>query len=139
VPMMSVVKAIRVSCCIPILLTPFLIDDCYYMDGCLYNNFPIDYFRKNHKLKDIIGINILFKKYQSTDTFFSYVFFIINSLLDKANTKSVEEPSNNIVTIEFDENDWLSLIDLCIKFPKEKWTTYIQHGYNAIKDKLSLS
>lgn len=136
-PTTSVVMSIRVSCCIPILFAPFLLNDCYYMDGCLYNNFPMDYFVRQGALKDILGINILYKKYQSTQTFFSYAFFIVNSLLDKANHKSYDDEGNNIVTLELqEEDDWFSLTEMSIKFPKEKWATYVQMGYQKIKDKL---
>jgi predicted acylesterase/phospholipase RssA len=134
-PQLSIVTAIRVSCCIPILFTPISINDDVFMDGGLYDNFPIDYF-KNSTLKDILGINVIYKNYQRTDTFFNYMMFILSSLLDKVNTKSMNDTSKNIVTLDFEEDDWFSITELCVKFPKERWSTYVQYGYNRIKQQL---
>lgn len=134
-PQLSVVTAIRVSCCIPILFTPISINDDVFMDGGLYDNFPIDYF-KHSTLKDILGINVIYKNYQRTDTFFNYMMFILSSLLDKVNTKSMNDTSKNIVTLDFEEDDWFSITELCVKFPKERWSTYVQYGYNRIKQQL---
>jgi predicted acylesterase/phospholipase RssA len=107
------------------------------MDGGLYNNFPINYF-KNATLKDIIGINVIYKNYNKTDTFFAYIKFILNSLLDKANTASVNDLEKNIVTLDFEEDDWFSITELSLKFPKENWGSYVQYGYQRIKALLDL-
>ena len=56
-PNLSVATAIKFSCSVPVVYAPLTINDDVYMDGGLYNNFPIDYF-KDTKLKDILGINI---------------------------------------------------------------------------------
>lgn len=136
-PNLSIVTAIKVSCSIPILLTPISINDNIYVDGGLYNNFPIDYFKHN-MLKDIIGINIKLKIYQKTDTFLNYFMFMLNSLILKANRlhSNINDSEKNIVTLEFDDDDWFSFTELSIKFPPEKWVSYINLGYNKIKDTL---
>lgn len=134
-PNLSVVTAIRVSCCIPIIFTPISINDDVYMDGGLYNNFPIDYFQ-TQTLKDIIGINVIFSNYKKTDTFLNYIKFIISSLIEKANSKSITDMVNNIVTLEFEEDEWFSIMEMSIKFPKENWAQFVNHGYQRIKNKL---
>lgn len=133
-PNLSIVTAIKVSCSIPIIFTPITINGDIYLDGALYNNFPIDYFN-NNKLKDIIGINIVFRNYKKIDTFFSYIFFIVNSIISKS-SKSINNLENNIITMDFDDDDWFSIMELKIKFPKENWVPYINYGYTSIKDKL---
>lgn len=138
-PNLSVATAIRVSCSIPLLFVPTSINDNIYLDGGLYNNFPIDYF-KNNTLKDIVGINVSYTKYRKADSFLEYVGFIIHSLVDKANingTTSINDAEKNIVTLDFEEDDWFSISELSVKFPKERWVSYIQHGYNTIKQKLT--
>ena len=137
-PNLSVVTAIRVSCCIPIIYSPITINEDVYMDGGLYNNFPIDYIKDN-VLKDILGINIVYKNYKSIDNFFSYINFVVNSLVDKVNSKALNDAENNVIIMDFIEDDWFSLTELKLKFPKENWVIYINMGYKAIKEKLDLN
>lgn len=133
-PHLSIITAIRVSCSIPLLLTPLTINGDLYLDGALYNNFPIDYFKQS--VRDILGINIMYKNYQKTDTVFDYIKFVLSTLLEKANSlniKSFNDSEKNIVTLDFEEDDWFSLTELSIKFPKDKWNTYIEYGYQQMK------
>lgn len=136
-PNLPIATAIKVSCSIPILLTPISINDNIYVDGGLYNNFPIDYF-KNNMLKDILGINIKLKSYQKTDTFLNYIMFMLNSLIIKANNlhTTINDNDKNIITLEFDDDVWFSFTELSIKFPSDKWVSYINLGYSKIKDVL---
>ncbi len=133
-PHLQVVTAIKVSCSIPILLVPISINDNIYIDGGFYNNFPIDYF-KNNTLKDILGINIKLKIYQKTDTFLNYIMFMINSLVVKANNlyTNINDIEKNIITLEFDDDEWFSFTELHVKFPADKWVSYINLGYSKIK------
>jgi predicted acylesterase/phospholipase RssA len=136
-PNLSIVTAIRISCCIPIIYSPLTINDDIYMDGGMYNNFPIDYF-KNNTLKDILGINIVYKNYKSVDNLFSYINFIVNSLVEKVNSKILNDIEKNIIIMDFIEDDWFSLTELKLKFPKEHWVSYINMGYKNIKEKLEI-
>lgn len=130
-PNQSVSKAILASCSIPILFQPVQINDCLYVDGGLYNNFPIDYF-SDHKLRDILGINIVFKNYQKHDTFGQYLRFLFNSVVERFNSKLTNSKDKNILTLEFeDEEGWFSLDDIKIRLSEEKLEEYIKMGYNA--------
>lgn len=130
-PNMSIAKAIRISCSIPILYSPVIINDNIYLDGGVYNNFPIDYF-KDHKLRDILGINIVCKNYQSNESFFEYIYFIFNSIIKKFNQKSINCSDKNIVTLEFqDANSWFNLSGLNINISDELFEEYILMGYNS--------
>lgn len=130
-PNLSVIKAIIASCSIPILFQPIEINSCLYVDGGLYNNFPINYF-SDHKLRDILGINIVFKKYQKHDTFGKYLRFLFNSMLDKSNENITNNKDKNIVTLEFeDEEVWFTFDDVKIKLSENKLEEYINIGYKA--------
>jgi NTE family protein len=130
-PNMSIAKAVRISCSIPILYNPVIINENIYLDGGVYNNFPIDYF-KDHKLRDILGINIVCKNYQSNDSFFEYIYFIFNSIIKKFNQKSINCNDKNIVTLEFeDSNSWFNLSGLKINISDELFEEYILMGYNS--------
>jgi predicted patatin/cPLA2 family phospholipase len=67
-PSFSVINAIRISISIPIIFTPFKINDNLYVDGGIVNNFPINHcpeyktlglYIKNSKKRDINSIQDL--------------------------------------------------------------------------------
>lgn len=132
-PNMSVITALRISCSIPILFTPLMWNDKLYVDGSLFNNFPISYF-KDHKLKDIIGVNVLNKNYQKTGTFLEYIMFLLNALYNRTyQTASMNDHANNIVTIEMEDDEWFSLHTMKVNITQEKMDQWIQVGYALAK------
>lgn len=132
-PDFKVAEAVRISCAIPLLFQPIKVKDDIYLDGGIYNNFPIDYF-PDHELKDILGINIIAKNYQKTDTFFQYLGFIFGSLMEKFNTKAINNKDRNVITLEFDdEESWFSFSEIKIYISEEKLNKYINVGYEAAK------
>lgn len=133
-PNLPVVNAIRISCSIPLIFTPVLYKNCYYVDGVLYNSLPISYFNDN-RLKDIIGVNIINKNYQKTDDFMSYLSFLMYTMMDKYYSMG-KDPDRNIITIDIEDKSWISLIDMRISFTPEQFAEYISYGYNAIKKQL---
>lgn len=136
-PDISIIDALRASCAIPLVFTPVIIGDNYYLDGGLYDNFPIDYFN-GQKLKDVLGINIKSTGYQRTNNFIEYIKFIIFSVMDKLADKMIEDNTvDNIISLDFEDDDWLSLLDLSIKIPEERVDDYVRAGYEKIKAKLT--
>lgn len=134
-PNMSVVDAIRISCSIPFFFTPVVLNDMYYVDGGLYNNFPIDYFNE-HSLKDIIGINIINTNYTKTDSFIAYALFMLNSIIQKVNKGTYTNQEKNIITIEIEDTQWFSFSTMQFNFPKEKIDDYIKYGYEKMRQRL---
>lgn len=129
-PNLRVARAIHASCSLPLMYEPVEINGDMYLDGGLYNNFPIDFFPEA-KLRDILGINICYKNYQKTDTFVNYVLFMFYSVLDKLHSKSVCREGANIITLRFDDDsDWFNLSELRIYLTPEKLDQYISMGYD---------
>lgn len=60
-PNVSVLDAIAASMCIPIISKPIIIDNNYYVDGCLTNNLPFELFN-NINQDDILNIAIYVNK-----------------------------------------------------------------------------
>lgn len=62
-PNMSVLKAVRMSTAIPILFTPVWHEGSLYVDGGIYNNFPIDYCvrQADTSALDVLALNIAFE------------------------------------------------------------------------------
>lgn len=135
-PNMSVIKAIRASCSIPYLFNPVKMNDQVYIDGALYNNFPVNYFKDN-RLKDILGINIVQKNYQKTTDIISYSLFLVYSVINKVNRKTYDDNDKNIVTIDIEDTDWFSFQNLQVQVTKEMIDNYVNIGYHLMRDKFT--
>jgi len=88
-PDMSVITALRISCSYPILFTPVLHAGDLYVDGGMYNNFPMNYLETAMSTnplceKETIGINICVPR-QKITSFTSYVLELLSSVVEKAN------------------------------------------------------
>jgi predicted acylesterase/phospholipase RssA len=61
-PQLSVITALRMSMAVPFLFTPVLHEGCVYLDGGLFNNYPVDYCcRGPGTVKDTLGFNLNFE------------------------------------------------------------------------------
>ena len=133
-PDLSIVTAIRVSCSIPLVFTPISINDDVYVDGGIYNNFPIEYF-DTRLVRDVFGINIVCTNYQKTSNFLEYTRFLIYSVIEKLNRKNINDLDRNIVTLEFDGDEpIISTSNLKINLTKEQIENYVDFGYDKIRN-----
>jgi len=129
-PGMSVVLAIKMSCALPILMTPVVFNGDLYVDGGVYNNFPMDYFKASF-LQDILGINLEVER-KTPENFLSYISFLFYKMLDK--NKVLNDNKKNVVTLHLQEEEWFSLTEMSLQFPKDYWIKYIAQGYKRIKE-----
>jgi len=89
-PNVCVLKSVMASCSIPILYRPVYIEKHMYVDGGLFQNFPIDFFRDYH---DTLGFTLKSEKIGVETNFFSYISNLIDSVLDivyMCNSKKTE-------------------------------------------------
>lgn len=100
-PSMSVIMAIRISISIPLIFTPVLYNNYYYIDGAFTNAFPLKYCNKESTL----GLYITLK--YNTDILNIYNLFLgcfailSNTLVEKdINNYNVIEISNENLNIE---------------------------------------
>lgn len=135
-PTLSVITAIRVTCSIPLLFTPTRINGDVYVDGGIYNNFPIEYLDNKDELRDVFGVNIVCKNYQKMGNFIEFMKFLIYSIIEKINRKNINDSDNNIITLEFEnDGELLSTADLSVNFDKNKFKTFMKYGYDCIKSR----
>lgn len=92
-PKMSVITAIRISCSIPIIFTPVLFENDYYIDGGIINNFPLKYCNSHNTL----GIYIKNSCCNKLDSIVSLVMGTVAIILD---TISMKDCKHNIIEIE---------------------------------------
>jgi predicted acylesterase/phospholipase RssA len=135
VPDMSVIFALRISCSIPFVFTPVSYKDQLYVDGGLYQNFPIKYF-SGPSLKDIIGINILAKDYQNTSDFMGFSLFILQSILSKLGNDQESCKDRNIINISIEDKSWFSFETMKVSVTNEQIFNYIDYGYKLIKESI---
>lgn len=81
-PNLSVLKAIQMTCALPILVSPVCIEDKCYIDGGLIFNYPLNYCIESGKKPDeILGIKNVFDKNKDNITDESTMFdFLLNFL-----------------------------------------------------------
>jgi predicted acylesterase/phospholipase RssA len=86
-PEWKLLDAVYASCCLPILFLPLQIGDEYYIDGGLYNNYPIQNSLDKHLIDEsIFGITTEFNlsnKIDEKSNLFDYMVFIIHKILLK--------------------------------------------------------
>lgn len=98
-PDMSVMTAIRISISIPIIFTPVLYNDNYYVDGGVTNNFPI-----NHcNMKTTIGIYIKNNNNNILENIFSIPLGCISIVGDVISTKDCS--NYNVIQINNCDNE----------------------------------
>ena len=144
-PDASVIDALRMSCSIPLLFTPVKWNGCVYVDGGLYNNFPLTYFlHKGQTFADIIGINIENTNYNDMTDIFSYMNFLLNTIIMHLNRLQIDNICNgthvkerNIITIKMQDAPWIVEGKMNISFTDEELNDIIQKGYDKARDILT--
>jgi NTE family protein len=141
-PDMSVVLALRISTSIPLIFCPVMHNNSIYVDGGLFNNFPIDYFTESNPLKDTIGISVIntLSKEENPNNIFTYIAMIINSMLNKLNDKTINTSKQNVVLMNINGDNLCDYSFQHLKFEitNDKIQEYIKFGYDVTKDKLQL-
>nr|QDY52273.1 patatin-like phospholipase [Mimiviridae sp. ChoanoV1] len=128
-PDMKIWEAIRISCSIPLLFTPYKYKDCLYVDGALIEPCPTNYFKDQKKTLGILLNSNNKERNESTDfkTYLSnLIFFNIRN-----SVKRKKQKKNNI-TINLNKYNDLSNFKLSDDLKDE----YIKMGYEITKDKL---
>lgn len=90
-PNMSVLTAIRMSLSIPLIFTPVKYEDNYYVDGCLTNNFAINYCN----LEKTIGITSKCNLGLRSDSITSYITGLVQILFKNSSKMNFNLIKNN--------------------------------------------
>ena len=126
-PDLEILKAIRISISIPFILKPIFINNKYYVDGGLTNNYPIDLFKDS--LENTLGVivcNSINKEINSIEDFF--YASIATNYIEQIKTKIKIYKKNTIEITCNNINFW----DFYMK--KEKKQELIDNGYDSTKN-----
>jgi len=106
-PDINCMTAIRMSCNIPLVFGKYSYNNCDYIDGAIYDIFPINYFlnSENASKFQIIGITITFEQNFSNETniihYIHDLFFIpIKEVLKSAIERAKRDENNKIIMIK---------------------------------------
>jgi predicted acylesterase/phospholipase RssA len=139
-PDLSVITALRMSISLPLIFTPVIYKNHYYVDGGIYEAFPLGYIKKfQDDLKDTLGI-VINSSYsqnycENMNNMFDFISVMLGSIISKANEIKTDEISNKIKIIELEfENTQPASFD----FEKMSFTLdekiieeYISTGYSV--------
>ncbi|QOI90277.1 hypothetical protein QKU58_gp054 [Pyramimonas orientalis virus] len=90
-PEMKISTAIRMSTCVPIIFEPVKYYNDLYVDSCIYNNFPIDFFDKF--TVDTLGLNLITKNVDKDHTpksFKQYMNLLFESFYNSLMKKPIK-------------------------------------------------
>lgn len=140
-PDMSVIKALRMSCCIPFVFTPIVHNNCLYVDGGMFCNFPLEYFKDDKTpFKDTIGLvienNVERVSVNKLPTnIIEYVQTLLYSVFFHINDKPFNNQKNNVIVINFNDSQLLNYQWDTLSFSMDDKIVdqYIQQGYDAAK------
>lgn len=128
-PDMPIHLAVRISISVPIYFQCVRYNKNVYVDGGVFNNYPIDYFK--NELNETLGIVLLRKKNKSyVLTFDKYLISIINGLSYSLQNHMANEYKNNTIVLELN-NDVFDLT-----YEEKTAIALINDGYNQFKEKI---
>lgn len=142
-PHMSVVTALRISISIPFVMQPVILNNMFYIDASLFNNFPIEYFDSNERpFQDTIALYLQCNLNEPNTVdinLFQYVRIIFDAMFIKLNEKKTLNGKNNIVVeMNFPDDSYgFDINTLKLIMDETKMNEYIEFGYNSMKDKLN--
>lgn len=134
-PNMNVIDALIISSCIPLIYKPITFNDCLYVDGGIYDNFPLKYFKNNST--ETLGIYVQTYYSNKNENFFNYFTNMISSVMDKLSYDEIEQNNYNICLIFYKEprssDANFNMDNLTINVNKEVFNIYYDYGYNEFK------
>jgi predicted acylesterase/phospholipase RssA len=132
---MKIVKALRISVALPLVIAPVWLDDMLYVDASLFNNFPIDYFAEN-TLSLLVESSELSPTTPKDINLLGYMKLIMDATYERLNSKDpkhVVSPSNKIVSILMDDGKGMfDLNTLKLHMDNSVLDEYIARGYECL-------
>ena len=121
-PHLPVITAIKASCCIPIVFKPLQINHEFFIDGAIFDNFPIHITNDN-----TLGIMINNKHKTGFNDFIDYIFEILQLYITSRETHIYNNYKNNknIIVI----NSIIDILDFNIT--KQLINKEIYNGFNT--------
>jgi predicted acylesterase/phospholipase RssA len=126
-PDMLILDAIKISSCIPFIFKPIQFNDDFYVDGALYDNYPIVDACKYFNHTNVLGFHLLFdyKPDNKIETIEDYLKYFIISIIININT--LPDKKYNDITVDILHKDVNVL-----RIKPEDMEDIILLGYNSM-------
>lgn len=137
-PHMSVLLALRISCSLPIVFTPVTWNGDLYVDGGLYDNFPMQTLIDMDILYDVDTLGVYFETEPTPpSSFTSYVTSLIHAVLyqlQHVQTQHIQRPLKYLccISIPIAHNNQPSSLVLW-QLEDTLVQEFIKKGYNTAK------
>lgn len=127
-PNLPVVTAIRMSCGLPLIFEKFKYNNCFYIDGGISDNFPIDIGEKRGE--NVLGINTKDKFNESKNTI-EYIYNLMFVPIYKNIENKIKNTKENTKIINIEYNDTITFFDFNISSTKK--LDLFSFGYDFVK------
>ena len=128
-PNVSVLTAVRISFSLPLIFTPILLNNNYYIDGALVNNFPINYCNPHttlgFKINELNNLHIN----SIQDIIVGSISIMIRSQYNKSKNNKIKY---NYIKINIIDNDFCNFT-----IDKQKLNIFINNGKKSAKQYLT--
>lgn len=136
-PDMKLIDALRISYSYPIIFNKVQYNDKLFVDGCVLNNFPIEYF-SNYESSKTLGLYICGDT-KNSNGFFNYVHCIFNLAIENSEKQKVEKYKSNILILNVNLNNITNInkediLDM-IKIGEKQMEIYLKKIIIRIKQK----
>lgn len=123
-PDASVILAIKMSISVPFFFTPVEYNNCYYVDGGLTNNFPLQY----HEPETSFGLVIVNNSENSLSSLTRYFFGLCYIAIDSLSLNLIKQIKKNKIEYKYIEINCTIRESLNFNIDKEIIQTYINDG-----------
>jgi predicted acylesterase/phospholipase RssA len=134
-PNMNIIDALLISSCIPLVYKPITYNDYLYVDGGIYSNLPLTYFKNNSN--ETLGIYVQTYYSNKNENFFNYFTNIISSVMDKLSYDEILNNKYNVCLIFYNEsrsNDVnFNIDDFSLNVNKDVFYKYYNYGFKQFK------
>lgn len=134
-PDMNVIDALLISSCIPLIYKPIEFNECLYIDGGIYDNLPLKYFKENSN--ETLGIYVQTYYSNKNENFYNYFTNIISSVMDKLSYDEILNSNYNICLIFYNEprasDANFNMDELTLTINKDIFQKYYEYGYKEFK------
>ena len=134
-PNMNIIDALLISSCIPLVYKPITYNDYLYVDGGIYSNLPLTYFKNNSN--ETLGIYVQTYYSNKNENFFNYFTNIISSVMDKLSYDEILNNKYNVCLIFYNEsrsNDVnFNIDDFSLNVNKDVFYKFYNYGFKQFK------
>jgi patatin-like phospholipase/acyl hydrolase len=133
-PAMSVITAIRITTSVPIVFHPVRFQDSLYIDGGIFNNFPMEQIANRDKFHEMNTLGLMIDmNLPEIKTFWDYLNSIIHGVLGRqyvANEKLLKLPNVCQINLDIDRSITWNLLQL--KVDKSQLDMYVIVGKETL-------